>query len=266
MEPAPIQLALRANSNNKWVSIKQGVDVSANQNEITSIHETFQLEQKSSSSWHIRTKEGNFWAIGAAAAIQTSSRDEKSAGNFRLKWNADDGTCALLVTNKDGDDEASMKWVCARKSGQLFAGNADPVGFYVMFLNRTSLNLRAVASSGFVGLKVAGATKLEAGKTAPDSILVDYANDEHKDDIKGTFNCCYLKMPANNKYWSMIDGSQVACDSTSVSCAQQFHIELRTGSTIAIRLRESSSYLTLTGQGGLLFKGCPPNEATLWEF
>lgn len=56
---APVQLALKATFNNKWVSTKQSLDLTANQNEITSVHETFQFEyHEETKSWAIRTKEG----------------------------------------------------------------------------------------------------------------------------------------------------------------------------------------------------------------
>ena len=229
------------------------------------------MEYESEGTWRIKAKEGQYWALGAANAIQTSSKEPKIAGHFRLKWNNDEGSCNILASNKVTDAESAMKWICARKSGQLYVGNSDPVGFFIVFQNRTSLNLRASTGSGFVGLKMQGTSKLEASKTSPDSIIVEYGNsesqhDQSDDTNQNEFDCCYFKMPANNKYWSIIDGNQVACDSTTHSCAQQFLIELRTNQAIAIRLFESSQYLTTSGQGALAIKGCSPSEATLWEF
>lgn len=268
-EAAPIQVALRADFNNRYVSVKQGIDLSANQADITCNHETFELEYNSKTdTWNIRSKEGNYWAAGAASTIQASSRDKKAAGFFRIKWN-EDGTCSILATDASGQEgsEGNQKWVCARKSGQLCFSATDPVGFHVMMQNRRSLNLRpANASSGFIGLKAVGLGKLEANKTSPDSILIEYANNDNSDDVTGTFNCCYFKMSANSKYWSVVDGNTVAADSVSSTCAQQFMIELRSGSTIAIRLFENSSYLNLSKQGSLILMNCGPNDATLWEF
>ena len=267
-EPAPIQVAFRADFNNRYVSVKQGIDLSANQGDITCNHETFELEyHPKSDTWNIRSKEGNYWAPGAASTIQASSRDKKQAAFFRLKWN-EDGTCSILATDAAGleGNEGSQKWVCARKSGQLCFSATDPVGFHVMLQNRRSLNLRPANGSGFIGLKALGLGKLEANKTSPDSILIEYANNDNLDDVTGTFNCCYFKMSGNNKYWSIVDGNTVAADSTSNTCAQQFQIELRSGSTIAIRLFDNCSFLNLSKQGSLILMNCGPNEATLWEF
>lgn len=267
-EKAPIQVSLRATFNNRFVSTKQGVDVSANQNEITSNHEIFELQYyDQTDTWTIRTKDHNYWSPGAASAIQTNSGDVSSAAHFKLVWNQDDGSCSLLVSNHKGrNDESGTKWVAARKSGQLCYSSQDPASFYVLFQNRTSLNLRAANGSGFVGLKVPGSGKLDATKNIPDSIKIEYANSDQVDNDESTFNCCYFKMPAINKYWSIIDNNQLACDSASITCAQQFQLELRTGSTIAIRLFENSSFLNLTKQSSLAITGCQPSEATLWEF
>ena len=240
--------------------------MSANQNDITNDYETFELEYEPEGTWRILSKAGNYWGLGAASAIQTSSKNMESAGHFRIKWNADEGTCSLLASSKATTDESTMKWVCARKSGQLCVGTTEPVGFFMVFQNRTVLNLRALNGSGFVGLKLLGSSKIEANKTSPDSIIVEYANNEHKDDNKGTFDCCYFRMPSNNKYWSVIDGNQVACDSNSHNCAQKFLIELRSNCAIAIRLFEASSYLNLNKQGAIGIKECDASEATLWEF
>ena len=268
LEPAPIQVAFRADFNNRYVSVKQGIDLAANQSDVSAKYETFELEfNLKSETWNIRSKDGNYWAPGAASTIQASSREKRDAGYFRLKW-TEDGTCSILATDSNGTEgqEPNQKWVCARKSGQLCFSATDPVGFHMMFQNRRSLNLRPVNGTGFVGLKHPDAGKLEANKTSADAILVEYANSDNSDDVISTFNCCYLKMSANNKYWSVVDGESVAADASSTACAQQFQIELRSGSSIAIRIFDTSSYLNLSKQGTLIIVNCGPKDATQWEF
>lgn len=140
--------------------MKSGVDLSANQNELTK-QETFQFEYNAKDlSWHITTQEGHYWALGGASTIQTN-KDVSAKASFKLKWNTDDGSCSLAVSDPNVNDEALMKWICARKSGQLFTGSAEAaVKFFVKFLNRTSINLRASNASGFVGLKLPGISQL----------------------------------------------------------------------------------------------------------
>jgi fascin 1/2 len=268
-EAAPIQVAFRADFNNRFVSIKQGVDLSANQNDVTVTHETFELQYNTSSdTWNIQSQDGNYWSSGAVSAISVSSRDKKTAGHFKIKWN-DDGTCSILSVDASGKEPSEPRWVCARKSGQLCLSANDPVGFYMMFMNRQVINLRPSNGSGFLGLKQLGQGKIDCGKTAPDSILVEYVNSEtdHQEaDIMSTFNCCLLRMPTNGKYLSVVDGNCVAADSVSPSGGQQFLLELRSGTTLAIRLLENASYLNLSKQSVLCINQCQPNEATEWEF
>ncbi|XP_054159197.1 protein singed-like [Oppia nitens] len=270
-EMAPIQVALRATFNNKWVSTKQGVDLSANQNELTK-QETFQFEYNSiDNSWYITTFDGHYWALGGASTIQTS-KDFTTKTSFKLKWNPEDGSCSLAVNDGKGGDESSIKWIGARKSGQLFTCTSDSaVKFFMKFLNRTSINLRASNASGFVGLKLPGSGKLESNKTTPDSIRIEYANSDNNgldfSDIDLTFNCCYLKMMSNNKYLSLIENNCLAADASSAACGQQFQTELRNGTQIAIKTFESNSnYLNLTKNGSIVVSNCLPESATLWEF
>ena len=184
---------------------------------------------------------------------------------------SEDGTCTLAASNSKGDfDENNAKWVCARKSGQLCFSATDPVGFHMMFMNRRTLNLRPLNGTGFLGLKALGSGKIECNKIAPDSLIVEYANNEsnngHHEECE-LFNCCYLRMPVSgNKYISLLDGNGIIADSTTTNCAQQFILELRTGAAIAIRLYENPSYLNLNKQGSLVICPCDPKQATLWEF
>lgn len=101
--------------------------------------------------------------------------------------------------------------------------------------------------------------------------MIEYANSDALTDsdgnIHGTFNCVYLKqLAAGGKYWSIIDGNTVAADATTQACAQQWLLELRSGTCCAIRTFDSMAYLNLTNNGAILVAGCPPEAATLWGF
>ena len=110
--------------------------------------ETFQLEfNHAHQAFAVSTNEGLFWAVGGAS-LQTSAKER---AEFKVVWNAEDGSCSLMVSGEDD------KWICARKSGQMFCGCADQrVRFFLRLLNRNQLNLRASSASGFVGLKLPG--------------------------------------------------------------------------------------------------------------
>lgn len=177
-EPAPIQVSLKATFNNRWVSIKQGVDLSANQTEVSSKYETFQLTyHRQTKNWSIMTYDCNFWTVlhstGAVSICKPGDYEGLTRGQFRLTWSESDASFSLQSI----DVNQQEKWVSARKSGQLFLSNGAqlPVQFIMRFQNRRLLNLRPVEGSGFVGIKPGvGSKQLEANKTAPDSIAIEY--------------------------------------------------------------------------------------------
>ncbi|KAH9401048.1 Fascin [Tyrophagus putrescentiae] len=278
-EPAPLQVAFRATFNNKWVSIKQGVDLSANQNDVTQ-HETFQLEYEAKGDrWCISTFEGKYWAFGAASTVQASN--SASAGSsdrayFRLVWNTDDGTCSLMALEPSSGGQ--LRSLGARKSGQLFTGGPESIRFYVKFLNRTSISLRGCQRQRLCSVK------LESNKTIPDLFTVEYANSENLSGtggtggingggdvdlelINSTFNCVFFKLVSTGKYLHVVDGGQtLAADAPNAACAQAFQLELRTGTYLAIRTADANGYLNLTANGALLVAPTTPEKATLWEF
>lgn len=392
-EAAPIQLSLKATFNNKWVSIKQGVDLSANQNEHTTQHETFQFEyHEKTKDWTIMTHDCSFWSVanGSSSSTVHVSRqtDNQSVKDyFNLVWSENDATCSLKLSTGSSKQLDGDRWICARKSGQLYlgAGNAtqEPVRFIMRFQNRRSLNLRPVNGSGFVGLKTNSSGVLEANKTAPDSILVEYTSSDYNvqqsllptnnltsisephvkgitmmTDLSGSnldsnnnttaafenqkeeneqtietatpsvaaiinslsnahlnnnnnnygrnnlnnitsihkiapsinlsdgmsdtasvvssssplgsgiaqYDCCYLKMLSKDRYWTVGDnGSSIMCDSTSRACAQQWIIELRTHSAIAIRTNDTHAYVQLGSNGTIGLAKCDAKDASLWE-
>ena len=71
-DPNHAQVSLLAH-NNKLVSVKQGVDVSANQIELAN-SETFQLEEDVTSlKWAFRTNRNKYWKLENANGLQATS-------------------------------------------------------------------------------------------------------------------------------------------------------------------------------------------------
>lgn len=177
-ESAPIQVSFKATFNNRWVSIKQTVDLSANQTEPPNKFETFQMTfHKQSQNWSIMTHECNFWTVSQNTSTISTCKpgdyEGLTRGQFKLVWSRSDETCSLKYV----DSNRQERWVSARKSGQLFLSNGSqaPVQFIMRFQNRRLLNLRPVDGNGFVGLKLnANCKQLEANKTAPDTIAIEY--------------------------------------------------------------------------------------------
>ena len=101
--------------NGKFVSVKQGVDLTANQDEISD-HETYQLEfDKATSRWLIRTMQDKYWTLEPTGGIQASGEKASSNSLFQLNWQPD-GSVSFTANNG--------KYLAIKKSGHLYA-NAD---------------------------------------------------------------------------------------------------------------------------------------------
>uniref|UniRef100_A0A6G1SR25 Protein singed n=1 Tax=Aceria tosichella TaxID=561515 RepID=A0A6G1SR25_9ACAR len=178
-EGVPIQVSMKATFNNRWVSIKQGVDLSANQTETTDKFETFQLTyHKQTQNWSIMTYDCNYWTISqntnTVSVCRPGDYEGLTRGQFRLIWSDLDASFRV----KHVDINRQERWIAARKSGQLFlatSANQEPVKFVMRFQSRRLLNLRPIEGSGFVGLKSASSKHLEANKAWPDSIEIEYS-------------------------------------------------------------------------------------------
>lgn len=234
------------------------MDLSANQNEVTGQHETFQMEFDSKTGlWYFNNADGKYWSQGAASAMHIS--DSSARAGMRLEWSGSDGTCSLLIAN------GSDKPIGARKSGQLAAG-LEPVGFFIKFLNRTCISLRSSVSSGFVGTK---GQKLETGRTIADLFQIEYADAEGVtlcQNEDAAICCCYLKASNTGKYLTAADGGQLVADGISTACSQAFQLELRNGSSLSIKTFDTNQYLNASPTGAIQLVACQPEKATLWEF
>ena len=74
------------------ILIVQGVDVSANQEEISN-HETFQLEADVSGKWYIRTMQDKYFNIQPGGGLQAGDKTRSDKGLFDLVWQEDGSVC-----------------------------------------------------------------------------------------------------------------------------------------------------------------------------
>lgn len=228
--------------NGKYVSVKQGIDVTANQDEISD-HETFQLEfDKYTKRWYIRTMQDKYWTLESSAGIQAKADKGTSNSLFSLVWQPE-GSVAFIANNG--------KYVAAKKSGHLFA-NSDKVDeterFFFYLINRPTLVLKC--EQGYVGYKSTSAPKLECNKASYETIHVEK-------DEKGI---CFFR-GTNNKYWN-VSGDGISVDSDS---PQGFYIELREPSKLCIKTYDGC-YVNAEKNGSFKATGTDPNTATLWEY
>lgn len=232
-----------AGFNGKYVSVKQGVDVTANQDEISD-HETFQLEfHEPSKSWHIRTMQDKYWSLDSTGGIQANASKSSSNSLFTLEW-LPEGSVAFQAKNG--------KYVAAKKSGHLYA-NSDKIEdmekFYFYLINRQTLVLKC--EQGFVGYKSPSSPKLECNKATYQSIYLE----------RGEKGICYFK-GKNQMYWRTDGDNTIAVDSDS---RQGFCIELREPSKLCIKTPEGN-YLVADKNGIFKVGGPDPEGATLWEY
>lgn len=110
-----------------------GVDVTANQDEISS-HETFQLEfDWGTRRWYIRTMQDRYWTLEAGGGIQASADSRSSNALFQLEWQ---GSGAVAFRANNG------KYLTTKRSGHLYANADQPddnCKYYFYLINRSVL-------------------------------------------------------------------------------------------------------------------------------
>lgn len=228
--------------NGRHVSVKQGVDVTANQDE-TSDHETFQLEWDASTGrWYIRTMGDRYWTLEASGGVQASAPVKTSNALFTLDYQPD-GSVAFRANNG--------KYVATKKSGHLFA-NAEQIDdaskFYFYLINRPILVLKC--EQGFVGYRAGSGSKLECNKANYEAVQVERAP-------KGLV---YFK-GHHGQYWQT-GGDGVSADGDT---PEGFYLELREPSKLCIKTT-SGGYLIAEKNGAFSATGLGFEKATRWEF
>lgn len=216
------------------------MDVTANQDEISS-HETFQLEfDWATRRWYIRTMQDRYWTLETGGGIQASGDNKSSNALFELEWQGD-GAVAFRANNG--------KYLMTKRSGHLYA-NADAIDdnckYYFYLINRPILVLKC--EQGFVGPK---GVRLECNKANYETIQV----------IRGPKGAVYFK-GQNGKYWHA-DSESVSCDADS---PQGFHLELREPTRLAIRAAQGGHYLAAAKNGNFRLAGPDLSTATHWEY
>ncbi|KAK2710834.1 protein singed-like isoform X1 [Artemia franciscana] len=240
LEDSVPQATFMSLMNGRYVSVKQGVDVTANQDEVSD-HETFQLEfDLATKRWYLRTMGDRYWTLESGGGIQAGATKKSSNALFELAWQAD---CSVAFRANNG------KYVATKKSGHLFANSEvvdDASKFYFHLANRPVLVLKC--DQGFVGFKSANTPKMECNKAQYETIIVE----------KGPKGQVFFK-GQNNCYWQLTgDGVTVDADSP-----EGLYLELREPSKIAIKT-PNNTYLNADKNG--VFKASSAETPTLWEF
>jgi len=242
LEDSLPQASFMAGANSRYVSVKQGVDVTANQEEISD-HETFQLENEAmGGKWYIRTMQDKYFTLQAGGGVQAAEKNRTPQALFDLEWQEDGSVCFKA---------SNGKYIGNKKSGHLFA-NCDSIEentkYFFYLINRPILVLKC--EQGFVGYKGAGSVKLECNKATYETIQVERVENGLV-HFKGQ----------NGKYWHA-QGDGISCDS---DVGQGFYLELREPTRMCIKT-SGGQYVVATKNGGFTTGSTDPEAATRWEY
>ncbi|XP_074485820.1 fascin-like [Sebastes fasciatus] len=240
LERSHAQVVLTA-GNERNVSTRQGMDLSANQDE-EGDQEVFQLEMsREDRKCAFRTASGKYWALTASGGLQCTASDKSGNSYFELEWR--DGRVCVRAANN--------KYVIAKRNGQLSAtidnaGEAEQ--FLMKLINRPIIVLRG--EHGFIGARKAGIPTLDSNRASYDVFQLEFHNG------------AYSLKDSQGKYWCVGDDTAVACSS---STPVQFLFEFCDLNKMAIRAL-GGKYLKGDHAGGLKASVDSLDSATRWEY
>ncbi|XP_054282415.1 protein singed isoform X2 [Macrosteles quadrilineatus] len=240
----------------------QGVDVTANQDEISD-HETFQLEWDAGTQrWYVRTMQDRYWTLETGGGIQAAGDKRSSNALFDLVWNGD-GSVSFRANNG--------KLIATKRSGHLYA-NSDSVDdtskYYFYLVNRPILVLKC--EQGFVGYKAGSNIRLECNRATYETIQVERGE---KGVVYFKVGCKIPRIRSiqgrktlvcrNGKYWH-VDSEGVHVDSDT---PEGFFLELREPTRICIKAAgPSGCYLSAGKNGAFRLADTECQTATKWEY
>lgn len=227
--------------NERNVSTRQGMDLSANQDE-EGDQEVFQLEMsREDRKCAFRTAAGKYWTLTPTGGLQSTASSKSANTYFELEWR--DGRVCIRAANG--------KYVAAKKNGQL-AATVDKAGeaeqFLMKLINRPLIVLRG--EHGFIGARKAGLPTLDSNRSSYDVFQLEFNNG------------AYSLKDSQGKYWSVGDDTTVTCGSSSPA---QFQLEFCDLNKVAVRAL-GGKYLKGDHAGGLKASADSLDNATLWEY
>ncbi|KAM9837359.1 fascin-2b [Aulostomus maculatus] len=239
LEESHPQVVLMA-ANGRYVSIRQGVSLAANQEDETDM-ETFQMEiDKGSRKCTFRTSQGNYWTLVAHGGIQSTATEVSANAMFSVEWL---GHKVAIKTNNG-------KYICIKKNGQLLAVS-DFIGedeqLTLKLINRPMLILRG--ENGFI-CHHKNSKILDASRSVYDIFTLQFSHGAYH--IKGV----------DGQFW-YVNSAGLVCSDGEVP--EDFALELLEHGRLAIR-GQSGKYLR-GDQGGMLkADGLSLSSSALWEY
>ncbi|XP_061882554.1 fascin-like [Entelurus aequoreus] len=240
LERSRAQVVLTA-ANDRNVSTRQGMDLSANQDE-EGDQEVFQLEMSPEDrKCAFRTAAGKYWTLTPSGGLQCTASTKSANSYFDLEWR--DGRVCVRAANG--------KYVTAKRNGQL-AATVDNQGeaehFLMKLINRPIIVLRG--EHGFIGARKAGVATLDSNRASYDVFQLEFLNG------------AYAIKDWQGKYWRVGDDSAVSCSEGSPT---HFLFEFCDLNKMAVRV-SGGKYLKGDHAGGLKAIADSLDSATLWEY
>uniref|UniRef100_A0A8C6TLT0 Fascin n=1 Tax=Neogobius melanostomus TaxID=47308 RepID=A0A8C6TLT0_9GOBI len=231
LEESHPQVVLTA-ANARYVSIRQGVSLAANQEDETDM-ETFQMEiEKESKKCTFRTSQGNYWALVAHGGIQSTATEVSADTMFSVEWLGH--KVALKASN--GKNMSALRRTVSED--ELLS---------IKLINRPMLILRG--QNGFI-CHHKNSNTLDASRSIYDIFTLQHSNGAYQ--IKGM----------TGQYW-YVNSSLVVCSDGEVP--EDFSIELLERGRLAIR-GKNGKYLRGDPGGLLKGDGLTLNNSVLWEY
>ncbi|EHB09325.1 Fascin-2 [Heterocephalus glaber] len=266
LEESHPQVVLVA-ANHRYVSVRQGINVSANQDEELD-HETFlmQIDQETKKCTFYSST-GGYWTLVTHGGIQATATQVSANTMFEVEWRG--RRVALKASNG--------RYVCMKKNGQLaatsdFVGQACPMGhlrwgvaagvpsiptvpsrtgedeeFVLKLINRPILVLRGL--DGFVCHR-RGSNQLDTNRSVYDVFHLSFSDGAYQ--IRGR----------GGGFWYTGSHGSVSSDGER---AEDFLFEFRERGRLAIRAR-SGKYLRGGASGLLRADADAPAGVALWEY